>query len=171
MKACSIYSTHFKWGLTACITTTFITSEIFFFTVSLSSTSRRKGMPRPCLKLPLRIHSDFKFSCSLKIHNIPRKMFLTWWWDKNQCTPVITKSETAFHLCRTRIGINITMEKHSVAYLSHARKVESQNQPFLSNTRTNNGTAGLRNLFVGYGSVNTLPRRRMTSHSNSTDWE
>jgi hypothetical protein len=43
-----------------------------------------------------------------------------------------------------------------VAYLPHARKVESQNQPFLSNTRTNNGTAGLRNPFLGYGSVNTL---------------
>jgi hypothetical protein len=32
-----------------------------------------------------------------------------------------------------------------VAYLAHARKVEPPNQPFLSNTRTNNGTAGLRN--------------------------
>jgi hypothetical protein len=49
-----------------------------------------------------------------------------------------------------------------VAYLPHARKVKPQNQPFLSNTRTNNGTAGLRNPFLGYGSVNTLPRRRMT---------
>jgi hypothetical protein len=58
-----------------------------------------------------------------------------------------------------------------VAYLPHARKVELQNQPFLSNTRTNNGTAGLRNSFLGYGSVNTLPRRRMTSHSNYTGWE
>jgi hypothetical protein len=30
-----------------------------------------------------------------------------------------------------------------VEYLPHARKVEPQNQPFLSNTRTNKGTAGL----------------------------
>jgi hypothetical protein len=29
-----------------------------------------------------------------------------------------------------------------VAYLPHTRKVEPQNQPFLNNTRTNNGTAG-----------------------------
>jgi hypothetical protein len=58
-----------------------------------------------------------------------------------------------------------------VAYLLHARKVEPQNQPFLNNTHTNNGTAGLRNPFLGYGSVNTLPRRRMTSHSNSNGWE
>jgi hypothetical protein len=50
-----------------------------------------------------------------------------------------------------------------VAYLPHARKVKPQNRPFLSNTGTNNGTAGLRNPFLGYGSVNTLPRRRMTS--------
>jgi hypothetical protein len=43
-----------------------------------------------------------------------------------------------------------------VAYLPHARKVEPQNLPFLSNTRTNNGRAGLRSPFAGYGSVNTL---------------
>jgi hypothetical protein len=54
-----------------------------------------------------------------------------------------------------------------VAYLPHARKVEPQNQPFLSNTRTNNWNAGLRDPFLGYGSVNTLPRRRMTSHSST----
>jgi hypothetical protein len=60
---------------------------------------------------------------------------------------------------------------HNVAYLPHARKFEPQNQPFLSNTRTNNGTAGLRGPFLGYVSVNTLPRRRMTSRSNSTGWE
>jgi hypothetical protein len=58
-----------------------------------------------------------------------------------------------------------------VAYLPHARKVEPPNQPFLSSTRTSNGIAGLRNPFLGYGSVNTLPRRRMMSHSNSTGWE
>jgi hypothetical protein len=58
-----------------------------------------------------------------------------------------------------------------VAYLPHARNVEPQNQLFLSNTRTNNGTAGLRNPFLCYGPVNTLPRRRMTSNSNSTGWE
>jgi hypothetical protein len=58
-----------------------------------------------------------------------------------------------------------------VAYLPHVRKVGPQNQPFLSNTRTNNGTAGLRDPFLGYSSVNTLPRRRKTSHSNSTGWE
>jgi hypothetical protein len=58
-----------------------------------------------------------------------------------------------------------------VVYLPHARKVEPQNQPFLSNTRTNNGTAGLLYPFLGYGSVNTLPRRRMMSHSISTSWE
>jgi hypothetical protein len=62
-------------------------------------------------------------------------------------------------------------EKFIVAYFPHARKVEPQNQPFLSDTRTNNGTAGLRDPFLGYGSVNILPRRRMTSHSNSTGWE
>jgi hypothetical protein len=54
----------------------------------------------------------------------------------------------------------------TVTYLPHARKVEPQNQPFLSNTRTNNVTAGLRDPFLVYGSVNTLSRRRMTSHSN-----
>jgi hypothetical protein len=59
----------------------------------------------------------------------------------------------------------------TVAYLPHARKVEPQNQPFLSNTCTNNGTAGLRNPFLGYGPVNQLQRRRMTSHSNSNLWE
>jgi hypothetical protein len=58
-----------------------------------------------------------------------------------------------------------------VAYLPHARKFQPQNQPFLRKTRTNNGTAGLRNPFPGYGPVNTLPRKRMTSHSNSTAWE
>jgi hypothetical protein len=56
-------------------------------------------------------------------------------------------------------------------YLPHARNVEPQNQPFVSNIRTNNGTAGLRDPFLGYGSVNTLPRRRMMSHSNITGWE
>jgi hypothetical protein len=59
----------------------------------------------------------------------------------------------------------------NVAYLPHARKVEPQNLPFLTNICTNNGTAVLRDPFVGYGSVNTLPRRRMTSHFNSTCWE
>jgi hypothetical protein len=58
-----------------------------------------------------------------------------------------------------------------VAYLPHARKVEPQNQPFLSNTRTDNGTAGLRDPFLGCGSVNTFPRRRMASHPNNTGWE
>jgi hypothetical protein len=58
-----------------------------------------------------------------------------------------------------------------VAYFPHARKVEPQ-KPFLSNTRTNNGTVRLRNLFLGYSLVNTLPHTRMTSHSNSsTGWE
>jgi hypothetical protein len=61
--------------------------------------------------------------------------------------------------------------KNITAYLPHARKFEPQNQPFLSNTRTNIGRAGLRDPFLGYGLVNTLPRRRMTSHSNSTGWE
>jgi hypothetical protein len=58
-----------------------------------------------------------------------------------------------------------------MAYLPHVRKVEPQNQPFLSNTRTNNGTAGLRDPFLSYGLVNTLSRRRMTSHPNSTGLE
>jgi hypothetical protein len=58
-----------------------------------------------------------------------------------------------------------------VAYLPHVRKLEPQNPPFLSNTRTNNGTAGLGYPFLGYGSVDTLLRRRLTSHSNSTGWE
>jgi hypothetical protein len=61
--------------------------------------------------------------------------------------------------------------EYIVAYLPQAREVEPQNQLFLSNTRTNNGTEGLRNSFLGYGSVSILPRRRMTSHSSSTDWE
>jgi hypothetical protein len=52
------------------------------------------------------------------------------------------------------------MEINIVAYLHHAKTVEPQNQPFLSNTGTDNGKAGLCNPFVGYGSVNTLPRRR-----------
>jgi hypothetical protein len=59
----------------------------------------------------------------------------------------------------------------NVMYLSHARKVKPQNQPFLTNTHTDNGTDGLRDPFLGYGLVNTLPRRCMTSHSNSTGWE
>jgi hypothetical protein len=71
--------------------------------------------------------------------------------------------------CRSRVSKAPPI--HNVAYLLHARKVERQNQPFLSNTRTNNGTVGLRNPFLGYGLVNTLPRRRITSHSNSTGWE
>jgi hypothetical protein len=61
--------------------------------------------------------------------------------------------------------------QNNVAHLPHARKVEPQNRPFLSNTRIINGTAGLRYPFLGYGPVNTLPRRRMTSHSNNTGWE
>jgi hypothetical protein len=69
------------------------------------------------------------------------------------------------HLLRQFMNIN------TVAYLPQARKVEPQNQPFLSNTRTNNGTVGLCNLFLGYGPVNTLPCRCMRSHSNSTGWE
>jgi hypothetical protein len=36
-----------------------------------------------------------------------------------------------------RVGVN-GKTINIVAYLSHARKVEPQNQPFLSNTRTNN---------------------------------
>jgi hypothetical protein len=59
----------------------------------------------------------------------------------------------------------------NMAYLPHARKVEPQNQPFLNNTPTNNGTAGLSDPFLGYGSVNTFPRRRMTSHSKNTGRE
>jgi hypothetical protein len=58
-----------------------------------------------------------------------------------------------------------------VAYLPRVRKVEPQNQPFLSNTRTIEGIAGLRDPFLGYGSVNTLPRRLMTSYFNSIGWE
>jgi hypothetical protein len=38
---------------------------------------------------------------------------------------------------------------YMVACLPHARKVELQNQLFLSNARTNNGTAVLRNPFLG----------------------
>jgi hypothetical protein len=52
-------------------------------------------------------------------------------------------------------GSIICIVHHIVAYLPHARKVEPQNQPFISNTHTNNGTVGLRNPFLGYGSVNT----------------
>jgi hypothetical protein len=64
-----------------------------------------------------------------------------------------------------------TINYNIVAYLSHVRKAEPQNQPFLSNTRTNIGTAGLRDPFLGYGSVNTLSRRRMTSHCKNIGWE
>jgi hypothetical protein len=49
---------------------------------------------------------------------------------------------------------------HIVAYLSHARMVEPQKEPFLSNTRTNNGTTRLCIPILGKGAVNTLPRRR-----------
>jgi hypothetical protein len=51
-------------------------------------------------------------------------------------------------------------ENNIVAYLSHARTVEPQKQPSLSDTRTNNGATGLCNPLLGNGSVNTLPRRR-----------
>jgi hypothetical protein len=47
-----------------------------------------------------------------------------------------------------------------VVYLCHVRTVELQEQPFLSNTRINNGTTGLWNPLLGNGSVNTLPHRR-----------
>jgi hypothetical protein len=56
----------------------------------------------------------------------------------------------------------------SVAYLPNARKVEPQKQPFLSKTRTIEAIASLHDPFLGYGSVNTLQRRRLTSQSNST---
>lgn len=45
--------------------------------------------------------------------------------------------------------------KRIVAYLPHARTVEPQKQPFLSTTRINSGTAGLRNKLLANGSVNT----------------
>jgi hypothetical protein len=51
-----------------------------------------------------------------------------------------------------------------MAYLSHERRVEPQKHPFLSNTRTNNGTTELCNLLLGNGSINALPRR----HSDVT---
>jgi hypothetical protein len=47
-----------------------------------------------------------------------------------------------------------------VAYLSHARMVVPQNQSYLSNTCTDNGTVRLCNPFLGYGSANSLPCRR-----------
>jgi hypothetical protein len=65
----------------------------------------------------------------------------------------------------------LLLSLYSVTYLPHVGNVEPQNLPFLSNTRTNNGTRELRDPFIGYGPVNTLPRRRMTSHSNSTGWK
>jgi hypothetical protein len=42
-----------------------------------------------------------------------------------------------------------------MAYLPHASEVEPQIQPFLSNTRTNNEAAELRNIFLGYGLVHS----------------
>jgi hypothetical protein len=84
---------------------------------------------------------------------------------------LMTRSNEAIYWYTKSTSISDTFPQHIVAYLPHARKAEPQNQLFLSNTRTNNGTAGLRNPFPGYSPVNTLPRRRMTSHSNSTGWE
>jgi hypothetical protein len=49
--------------------------------------------------------------------------------------------------------------RYILAYLLHARTVEPQKQPFLSNTHTNNGTTGLCSTLLGNSSVNTLPRR------------
>jgi hypothetical protein len=57
------------------------------------------------------------------------------------------------HMGRLHHNINI------VAYLPHAKMVKPQKQPFLSTARTENGTAGLYNLFLGYSSVNTFLRR------------
>jgi hypothetical protein len=50
--------------------------------------------------------------------------------------------------------------KYNVAYLSHARTVEPQKQPFVINTHTNKGTTEFCNPFLVNGSVNKLPRRR-----------
>jgi hypothetical protein len=58
------------------------------------------------------------------------------------------------------MGMAIAIMKSTEAYLPNAGRVESQKQPFLSNTNTNNGTSGLCDLLLGNGSVNTLPRRR-----------
>ncbi|PNF30462.1 hypothetical protein B7P43_G12154 [Cryptotermes secundus] len=47
-----------------------------------------------------------------------------------------------------------------MAYLDHARTVEPQKHPFLSNTHTNNGTVKLYNPLLGNGLINTFPSKR-----------
>jgi hypothetical protein len=68
---------------------------------------------------------------------------------------------TLYHCYSVTGGVKVILKGNerindTVAYLPHERKAEPQNQPLLNNTRTNNGTAGLHNPFLGYGSVNTL---------------
>jgi hypothetical protein len=46
-----------------------------------------------------------------------------------------------------------------VAYLPDTKQAEPQEQPFLSNTRTKNGTTRLCNQLPGNRLVNTLRRR------------
>jgi hypothetical protein len=60
-------------------------------------------------------------------------------------------------------------ENNSVAYLLHARTVEPQKQPLLSNTHANNITTGLCNPFLGNGSVNTFQRATMEDVSQWTN--
>jgi hypothetical protein len=70
----------------------------------------------------------------------------------------------AYKMARRPFGNCTSFEVQSVInileYLPNAKTVGPQKQPFLSNTRTNNGKVGLCNPLLGSGSVNTLPRRR-----------
>jgi hypothetical protein len=104
------------------------------------------------------------------------------WLIRISCNIILTSTPRLFIQNKTNNEIKSVTENwrnngnemkifYIVVYLPQARKVEPQNQPFLTNTRTNNGTVGLHDPFLGYSSVNTLPRRCMTSHSNCTGWE
>jgi hypothetical protein len=85
--------------------------------------------------------------------------FVFLFWCKifrNLCCVLICSTEFR----RWKVHLNWVFQYGNVAYLPHARTVEPQKQPFLSNTHTNNGTTGLSNPLLGNGLVNTLPHRR-----------
>jgi hypothetical protein len=74
------------------------------------------------------------------------------------CSPPSGKSKAIFlHILKTALKscIIVLSSEYTVAYLLHARMVEPQKRPFLSNAH-NNGTTGLCTLLLGNGSVNTL---------------
>jgi hypothetical protein len=69
------------------------------------------------------------------------KICITIWW--RLAFKHVLGTQNAILLC------SVMLQKDIVVCLLHARNVEPQNQTFLSNTRTNNETAGLRNPFLG----------------------